>query len=152
MSMKLSVLRSTVLAVVGALAWVGGTAAPAGASERCVGTAVKRCVEIYWDTASDTYQARASITDTAGGGNYAVKVSRLQMLRTTPSNPDGTVMDTYSANDYDGWFWTEDTARGQRFDPCRWPNSGFRAKAYFEWKGDSQGSDWVYLWPHGHDC
>ena len=150
--MRKSLLRRTALAGVGVVVLAGGITSTAEATENCVAGVVKRCVEIYWDQADDTFQARASITDVAGGGDYAVKVTRLEVLRTASTGPVDQLIPGHSAVDDDGWFWTEDSARGAKFDPCKVAGASYRAKAFFEWKGDATGSDWVYVRPHALNC
>ncbi|MCX5412324.1 hypothetical protein [Streptomyces sp. NBC_00059] len=129
----------SVVALVAASLGASIVLTPASASADsawwCYGTQVKRCATVWWDDATDTYQARAKITDVAGGNNYSVKVTNVKLQR---FNGSGWVT-VKSKQDYDGWFATEDSAATAKVDPCAWPTNSFGVVATFSYKGASSG-------------
>lgn len=125
------------------------SSASAAVDWQCHGTAVKRCAAVYWDRTADTYAARAKIIDVAGGGSYQVKVTNVKLRR---FNGDGFIT-VRSADDYDGWHDTQDSAGTTAVDPCRWPTNSFVVVATFNWRGASAGQEtWKPNMSWGHAC
>ncbi len=123
-----------VAAALGASIVFTPSSASADSEWECYGTQVKRCATVWWDEAASTYQARAKITDVAGGGSYQVKVIDVKLQRYNGSE-NVTVR---SADDHDGWHGTEDLAVTTTVNPCNWDQS-FSVVATFSWKGASSG-------------
>lgn len=143
-------LRTAAVVAAGSLVLVGGSAPAARASDVCEGSQVVRCISVYWDRTSDTYQARASIKDAAGGDNYTVAVNQLRLQRWDSANARWVTIPAGSLSDYDGWFGTSDYATGNRVSPCQYRS--YRAVAYFQWDGPSPGSRWISTGGYGHNC
>ncbi|MGW4232257.1 hypothetical protein ACWEF9_23715 [Streptomyces sp. NPDC004980] len=126
------------------------SSASAASKWHCYGTAVKRCATVWWDEATDTYRARARITDVAGGGSYQVKVTHVRLQRFT-SNGDWVTLRT--AKDGDGWHDTQDLAGTTTVNPRNWPRSSFSVVATFSWKGAASGEKtWRPKHSWAHSC
>lgn len=143
-------LRTAALVAAGSLALIGGSAPTASASDVCEGSQVRRCIKVYWDRTYNTHQARASITDVAGGDNYTVAVNQLKLQRWDSANTRWVTIPAGSLTDYDGWFGTSDYATARRVSPCQYRS--YRAIAYFQWKGPSPGARWISTGSYGHTC
>lgn len=76
------IVGAVIAAAVGALIVFVPSSASADSDWWCFGTQVKRCATVWWDETADTYQARAKITDVAGGGAYGVRVTDVKLQRT----------------------------------------------------------------------
>jgi hypothetical protein len=127
---------------------VPSTASAAG-DWKCFGTAVKRCATVWWDEAADTYQARAKITDVAGGRDYEVKVTNVKLLRTNKA--EWVTVRTNA--DTDGWHATEDSAGTSTVDPCSYPGQSYSVEATFSWRDGNSGEDvWRPSHSWGHLC
>ncbi len=103
----------------------------------CYGTQVERCATVWWDQTTDTFEARAMITDVAGGGSFEVTVTDVQLQRTDGSNPGFVTL--RSADDHDGWHDTEDSAATSAVDPCNFPRQSYSVVATFRWRGADSG-------------
>lgn len=142
--MRLRVVRrfgtvgAVIAAVVGALVVFVPSSASADSDWFCHGTAVKRCATVWWDETSDTYRARAKITDVAGGGNYEVRVINVKLQRTSDS---GTLVTLRTKTDGDGWHDVEDLAGTTTVDPCAYPRQSYSVVATFYWRGASTGQE-----------
>lgn len=126
------------------------SATAARANALCVGKQVRRCINVYWNRTNDTYQARATIIDTAGGGNYRVSTNRVKLQWYNPSK--GRYVTIRSRGDFDGWHASQDHARTTRIDPCNRKNQAYRARAFFQWEGPSPASHWRTSGAFGHLC
>ncbi|MFE1949718.1 MULTISPECIES: hypothetical protein [Streptomyces] len=125
--------------------------ASAESAWQCYGKQVKRCATVWWDRETDTYRARAKITDVAGGGNYTVKVNDVKLLRFNGTE----TLTVKSAKDDDGWHGTEDLAGTASVNPCRWPKNSFQVQARFSWKekgGTASTKTWRPAMGWGHMC
>ncbi len=110
--------------------------ASAASNWMCYGTQVKRCAAVWWDRDTDTYRARAKITDVAGGGSFQVAVTDVTLRR---SDGDGGYMTLRHAADTDGWHATEDLAATTAVDPCNFPRLSYTVVATFRWRGAASG-------------
>ncbi|CCK29432.1 putative secreted protein [Streptomyces davaonensis JCM 4913] len=146
---RLGTAGALVAAAFGASVVFTPASASAAVDWQCHGTAVKRCAVVYWDRTNDTYKARAKIVDVEGGRSYQVKVTNVKLRR---FNGEGWIT-VRSADDYDGWHDTQDTAGTSAVDPCRWPTNSFGAVATFSWRGASTGQEtWSPDTAWGHAC
>lgn len=137
-----------VAAALGASILITPSSASAASDWKCYGTQVKRCATVWWDQTTDTYRARAKITDVAGGGSYQVKVTDVKLLRINKSD----YVTVRSAKDHDGWHDTEDSAATVTVDPCS-PEQSYAVVATFSWKGASSGEKtWRPNQAWGHVC
>lgn len=146
---RFGTVGALVAGTIGASIVLTPASASADSAWECYGTQVKRCATVWWDRTTDTYQARAKITDATGGNNYSVKVTNVKLQR---FNGSGWVT-VKSKEDYDGWFATSDSAATAKIDPCRWPTNSFGVVATFSWKGASTGEKtWRPDMGWGHAC
>ncbi|WP_405577323.1 hypothetical protein [Streptomyces sp. NBC_01092] len=125
-----------VAAALGASIVLTPTPASAGIAWDCYGTQVKRCAAVWWDNTNDNIQARAKITDVAGGGSYQVKVTNVRLVRTDGS---GGYVTLRHAADADGWHDTEDKAGTTSVDSCNYPRQTYSVVATFSWRGAGSG-------------
>ncbi|NHA69186.1 hypothetical protein [Phycicoccus flavus] len=130
-------LRTTLTLAASAATLAGSVAlAPAAIAAPVVqngcatmGNGVQRCV--LFSPVGGRLGAKASITDTAAGGQFAVRVTnvRLQVWQGDHWGP------YLQADDADGWHRDTDTALTERRNICGFPQTRMRVRASFSWRG-----------------
>lgn len=116
---------------------IAPSSASAADSWQCYGKEVRRCATVSWDNASKTFRAKAKITDVAGGGDYQVKVTDVKLER----YPAGKRVTMRTAQDYDGWHGTGDSATTGSINACKYPHDSYRVVATFSWKKGKASED-----------
>lgn len=147
---RFGVASAMITAVVGALLVFVPSSASAASDWMCKGIVVKRCAYVMWDRTDDTYQARARVTDVAGGGDSDVLVIDVKLQR---SNGTGGWVTLRTKADRDGWHGTEDVANTSSVDPCNYPRQSYRVVATYHWRGAANGSEtWSPDMSWTHQC
>lgn len=127
---------------------VAATSASAATSCQRVEGA-RLCVTVVWPVGSNSYSARGTITDLAGGPNLSVAVTNVKLQRYDGTGGWKTVRETY---DYDGWDGKADSGSTTSVNPCKHPHSSYRTVATFHWRGGQSGTKTIAGIPHGHTC
>ena len=134
---RFGTVGALVAGTLGASIVLTPASASAESAWECYGTAVKRCAAVWWDETADTYRARAKITDVAGGAAYQVKVTNVKLER----YPAGKRVTMRTAQDYDGWHGTGDSATTSSINACKYPHDSYRVVATFSWKKGKASED-----------
>ncbi|WP_299445571.1 hypothetical protein [uncultured Phycicoccus sp.] len=132
-------LRSTLTVAASAVALAGSVVmAPAASAEPLVqngcatmANGVERCVMFFYGPGGGGMGAKASISDTAAGGDFDVKVTDVR-LQTWSGGQWSLYL---QEDDFDGWHADSDVAKTETRNTCAFPQTRLRVRATFAWRG-----------------
>lgn len=126
-------VSATALALAGSVVLAPAASAAPVVQNGCatMSNGIERCVMFFYSAGGGGMGAKASITDTAAGGQFEVKVTDVKLQTWSGDN---WVM-YLQEDDFDGWHPESDVAKTPTRNTCSFPQTRLRVRATFSWRG-----------------